>query len=262
MTQWQSPEFELVPMNAEIGSYQADTGDDPRNRPRSAFLKRLRDEASSRYHDQHPFHHRMHQGLCTPVELRSWALNRYYYQTRIPIKDALILAKSEDSAFRRLWLERIRDQDGDAEGEGGLAQWRRLAEALGVTRAELDSHCSVLPGVRFACDGYVALVEKASLVEAVAASLTEMLAPSLMQERLAAFERHYPWVAAEALAYFRGRISRAREDGERALAFVLERARTPELETACMAALVQKTRVLWHLLDCVEADSAARRGNA
>ena len=27
---------------------------------------------------------------------QAWALNRYYYQTRIPIKDALILSKSED----------------------------------------------------------------------------------------------------------------------------------------------------------------------
>jgi pyrroloquinoline-quinone synthase len=30
-------------------------------------------------------------------------LNRFYYQTRIPIKDAIIVSKSDDPAFRRAW---------------------------------------------------------------------------------------------------------------------------------------------------------------
>jgi pyrroloquinoline-quinone synthase len=181
-------------------------------------------------------------------------LNRYYYQTRIPIKDALILAKSEDPGFRRMWLQRLHDQDGDERAAGGLALWRRLAHAVGIEESTLEEVSSlVLPGVRFACDAYVALVREATLVEAVAASLTELFAPALMTARIAAWERHYPWVDADGLAYFRSRLSQAPRDSRDALAFVIARAVTIEEQDRCVAALVRKTEILWHILDCLYA---------
>ncbi len=94
---------------------------------------------------------------------------------------------------------------------------------------------------------------------AVASSLTEMFAPDLMSRRIAAWEQHYPWVGAEALAYFRARVPRARRDGEEALAFVVANATSRALQEACVAALVRKTEILWHLLDCVAAAPVAGR---
>src|ERR1043166_3530444 len=91
-----------------------------------AFLTRLTREGQSRYHAHHPFNQLMHEGRLTGSQLRQWVTNRYYYQTRIPIKDALIVSKSEDPAFRRMWMRRILDHDGSQEGEGGLALWLRL----------------------------------------------------------------------------------------------------------------------------------------
>jgi pyrroloquinoline-quinone synthase len=218
---------------------------------RDAFVERLRAEGAARYHDHHPFHVAMHAGQLTPDQLRRWVLNRYYYQTRIPIKDALIVAKSEDPAFRRTWLRRIRDHDGDTDGQGGLVEWVRLAEAVGLDADAVTSLRHVLPGVRFACDAYVSLVRESSLVVAVASSLTEFFAPDLMAKRIAAWERHYPFVDAAGLAYFRGRVPRARRDSEEALSFVVEQARTRDVQEACVAALIRKTDILWHLLDCV-----------
>src|SRR5204862_256345 len=119
-----------------------------------------------------------------------------------PIKDALIVAKSEDPAFRRAWIRRIHDHDGDGEHEGGLALWLRLAQGVGLDVAEVESCHHVLSGVRFACDAYVELVRSRSLLEAVASSLTEFFAPDLMSARIAAWEQHYPWVQSEVLAYF------------------------------------------------------------
>jgi len=218
-----------------------------------AFVVRMREEGARRYHDRHPFHLRMHEGALRRDELQAWVTNRYYYQTRIPVKDALILAKSEDPAFRRMWIHRLRDHDGERAGEGGLAQWLRLAEAAGLDRDEVASCRLVLPGVRFACDGYVQLVRESDLVVAVASSLTEFFAPDLMSKRIAAWEKHYPWVAAAGLEYFKNRVGFARRDSQEAIAFVTERATSPELQAACVAALVRKTEVLWHLLDCVQA---------
>jgi pyrroloquinoline-quinone synthase len=216
---------------------------------RDELVEWLRREGAARYHDHHRYHLMMHDGKLTQLQLQQWVLNRYYYQTRVPIKDAIILSKSEDPAFRRMWIRRVQDHDGEHEGEGGLALWLRLAEGVGLDVEEVASCRSVLPGVRFACDGYVQLVRERSLVEAVASSLTEFFAPDLMSRRIAAWERHYPWVSPEMLAYFRTRVPRARRDSEEAIDYVFRHAPTYELQARCVAALIRKTEILWHLLD-------------
>jgi pyrroloquinoline-quinone synthase len=221
--------------------------------PRDELITWLRREGEQRYHDRHPFHRRMHEGRLTRRELQEWVRNRYYYQTRIPIKDAIIVSKSEDPAFRRMWIHRIHDHDGAQDGEGGLALWLRLAAGVGLDPEECASGRSVLPGVRFACDSYVELVRQRSLVEAVASSLTEFFAPDLMSRRVLAWEKHYPWVSPDVLGYFRSRVTRARDDSAEAVDFVLRWAPTFAEQERCLDALVRKTEILWHLLDCVYA---------
>ena len=70
---------------------------------REEFVDWLRREGASRYHDAHRVHVLMHQGkLSKALNLQQWVLNRFYYQTRIPIKDAIIpLQVRKISAFRR-----------------------------------------------------------------------------------------------------------------------------------------------------------------
>lgn len=219
--------------------------------PREAFVEWLRNEGRERYHDHHPFHVRMHQGQLSQQALQLWVQNRFYYQTRIPIKDALILSKSEEPTFRRAWIRRISDHDGVRAGEGGLELWLRLAEGVGLSRDSVQSLELVLPGVRFACDAYVTFVREHSLLEAVAASLTEFFAPDLMTRRIAAWEKHYSWLEPSAIDYFRSRVPRAAADSKEAIEFVVQHATTYELQRRCVAALVRKTEILWHLLDCV-----------
>jgi pyrroloquinoline-quinone synthase len=221
--------------------------------PPADFEARLRAVGAERYHDKHPFNLRMHEGRLSRDEIQAWVRNRYYYQTRIPVKDAAILAKSPDSGFRREWVQRLHDHDGRAPGEGGLELWLRFAETVGLERDEVASLERVLPGVRRACDAYVELVERADLLTAVAASLTELFAGDIMKTRIAAFERHYPWVDAEGLAYFRTRTTVAPRDAAYGLAFALEHARTRDDQQRCIEALTRKCEILWSLLDAIEA---------
>ncbi len=220
-----------------------------------AFIERLRDEGRRRYHDQHPFHQRMHAGELSRNQLRGWVLNRYYYQTRIPIKDAILISKSEDPAFRRSWIRRIHDHDGTGTGEseGGLAQWVRLGVGVGLRKEEIVSLEHVVPAARFACDAYVQLVRERPLVEAVASSLTEFFSPEIMSNRVKAWEKHYPWVDPGMLEYFRGRVVRARIDSQEAIAFVVANTATREIQERCVDALVTKCHILWALLDAVSA---------
>lgn len=216
------------------------------------LLAQLRQVGTERYHDRHPFHARMHAGELSKPELQVWVENRFYYQTRIPIKDALIVAKSEDPAFRRMWLRRIVDHDGSEPGTGGLELWLRLGEGVGLSRERLLEGEGVLPGVRFACDAYVNLVRESPLAAAVASSLTEFFAPDLMTQRIAAFEQHYRFIDPAALEYFRQRVPRARRDSDEAVRFVLKHADTASSQSTCIQALIRKTEILWHLLDCVQ----------
>ena len=219
---------------------------------KEAFIARLREEGAKRYHDHHDFHVRMHAGKLSKRQIQAWVENRFYYQTRIPIKDAIILSKSEDPVFRRTWIHRIHDHDGKEEGQGGLAQWIKLAHGVGLDLDAVKSLENVLPGVRFACDAYVQLVRERPLVEAVASSLTEFFSPDIMARRIVAWEQHYPWVEAETLAYFRGRVTRAKEDSYEAIDYVIANARTREVQERCIDALIVKTQILWALLDAVD----------
>jgi pyrroloquinoline-quinone synthase len=222
---------------------------------RDAFVERLRQVGARRYHATHPFHLAMHAGELEPPAIRRWVENRYYYQTRIPIKDALILSKSSDPAFRRAWIHRIVDHDGEREGEGGIALWLRLAEGVGLDKGDVARCANVLPAVRFACDAYVTLVRERTLIEAVASSLTEFFAPDLMSDRIAAWEKHYPWVDPKMLDYFRSRVPRARKDSGEALEFVLRHATTAEAQEACVDAVLEKCNILWAMLDAIAAAS-------
>ena len=99
----------------------------------------LRDIGAKRYHRLHPFHGLLHGGKCTKGQVQAWALNRYYYQAMIPIKDASLIARAPDSELRREWRSRLVDHDGMQEGEGGIARWLRLTDALGLDRDYVTS---------------------------------------------------------------------------------------------------------------------------
>ncbi len=217
------------------------------------FEARLRRIGEQRYHHRHPFNLRMHAGSLSREEIQTWVRNRYYYQTRIPIKDGLILAKAADPGFRRGWVQRIRDHDGDEQGTGGLELWLSLAEAVGLDRADVERLDDVLPGVRAACDDYVRFVESHDLLESVASSLTELFAGDIMRVRIDAFEQHYTWVDTTGLRYFQSRTRQAPRDAAEGLRFVLEHARSEPDQDRCAAALERKCEILWRLLDAIEA---------
>src|SRR3954447_19606040 len=215
------------------------------------FTGALRAQAQ-RYHSRHPFQVMMNEGRLSRRQIQGWVANRFYYQKNIPRKDAAILANCPEREVRRRWVRRILDQDGTADGEGGIEAWLRLGEGVGLPREEMADERHVVPGVRFAVDAYLTFARTRPWVEAVASSLTELFAPDLMADRLAAFERHYTWIDPAGLAYFRARLTQAPRDSEHALQVVTQRCRTPEQQAAAVAALSSKCDVLWSMLDAID----------
>jgi len=211
---------------------------------------RLRAIGAERYHHKHPFHLLMHEGKLTRGQLQAWALNRYYYQNIIPIKDSIILSRSDDPAFRRAWRKRIVDHDGDGTRPGGIEKWIQLAQSTGLDRDAVIAERGILPAVRFAVNAYIDLVSKRTFLEAVASSLTEMFSRDLISLRVDRLRLHYPWLSG-GLTYFDARLTQAPEDAQFALAYVTQHARTrPEQELA-IGALSAKCDILWAQLDAI-----------
>jgi pyrroloquinoline-quinone synthase len=202
-----------------------------------------------RYHDKHPFHERLVAGTLDRGAVQAWIANRYYYQKQIPVKDAAILTNLPSAQHRRVWMARIVDHDGEAEGIGGTASWLALARAAGLDDEYVRSELGVAPGTRFAVDAYVAFARTRPWIESVASSLTELFGPPVMERRVAAIVKNYPWIDPAGLAYFERRIPLAARDAESALSWVLDEATTPEVEERCVDALRFKCDVLWCMLD-------------
>ena len=210
---------------------------------------RLREIGATRYHNLHPFHKLLHGGELNKGQVQAWALNRYYYQCSIPIKDAHVMARFRDREVRREWIHRITDHDGEPGGEGGIDRWLKLTEGLGLDSTFVESTEGILPATRFAVDAYVHFVRDRSPLEAVASSLTELFAPSIHAERISGMLEHYDFITDDVMGYFRKRLDQAPRDAGFALQFVRENAHTPAEREAVCNALIFKTQVLWVQLD-------------
>jgi coenzyme PQQ biosynthesis protein C len=217
--------------------------------PENEFIAAVHAIGAERYHHKHPFHQLMHEGKLTRGQLQAWALNRYTYQSSIPVKDASILARSEDPEFRRAWRKRILDHDGDGSMPGGIEKWLRLVEATGLRREQAMRGEGILPATRYAVGAYVHLVRSRTMIEAVASSLTELFSGKLIVLRMDRLREHYPWLGG--LDYFQARITQAPEDANFALAWVVEHARTRDQQELALAALCAKCDILWAMLDAL-----------
>ena len=214
------------------------------------FEERLRERGRA-YHIHHPFNVMLNTGNASPEQIRGWVANRFYYQINIPVKDAAILANCDERAVRRNWVQRILDHDGYGDDPGGIEAWLRLAAAVGLERARVESLADVLPGVRFAVDAYVNFARRAPWPEGVCASLTELFAPEIHRQRLANWPEHYAWIDPAGLTYFQSRMSRARRDVEFALAVTLERFSTRAAQERALSILQLKLDVLWQMNDAM-----------
>jgi len=229
----------------------SDIGDIDHLADGEALEAALRRIGAARYHDRHPFHRLLHEGRLARGQVQAWALNRYLYQSRIPIKDCAIMARMTDPDLRRAWSERVFDHDGTREGQGGIARWLRLCEAVGLDADYVRSEEGALPATRFAVEAYVAFVKERSLLEAIASSLTELFAPGIIKARVAGMLANYDYIDAETLAYFRPRLTQAPRDADFALAYVKRHADSPEKRRLVARALLFKCDVLWVMLDAL-----------
>ena len=92
------------------------------------FENQLKKIGKERYHDNCRFHHLLHSGMLNKGQVQAWAINRYYSQINISIKDSAVMSRIKNPELRRVWIKRILDHDGRKHDEGGKERWYGLSE--------------------------------------------------------------------------------------------------------------------------------------
>ena len=211
----------------------------------------LRHIGATRYHNLHPFHRLLHGGKLNKGQVQAWALNRYFYQSTIPIKDAVVISRFRDRGIRMEWRHRIEDHDGDLGAEGGIERWLKLTEASGSTAPMWNPPRAFFPRRALRWKPMCISSATRAPLEAIASSLTELFAPNLHEERISGMLAHYDFVNPDIMSYFSRRLTQAPRDAGFALEYVKEHARTPAEREAVCNALIFKTNVLWVQLDAL-----------
>tara|TARA_B100000886_G_C20416108_1_gene489340 strand:+ start:1066 stop:1854 length:789 start_codon:yes stop_codon:yes gene_type:complete len=215
------------------------------------FESKLRSIGNERYHDNCKFHHLLHSGKLNKGQVQAWAINRYYYQINISIKDSALMSRIKDPALRRVWIKRILDHDGRKDDEGGIERWYKLTDGLGIDKDYVKSTSGVLPATKFAVDAYVTYVKEKSLLEGVTSSLTELFAPKIHKERIVGMLENYNFINDITMAYFKKRVDQATDDADFVLNYALENSKTRQEQENVCNALKFKTDVLWVMQDAL-----------
>ena len=193
---------------------------------KNEFEQRLRNIGAERYHDNCRFHHLLHSGKLNKGQVQAWAINRYYYQINISIKDSALMSRIKDPDLRRIWIQRILDHDGRKGDEGGIERWYKLTDGLDLDRDYVKSTDGILPATKFAVDAYVTFVREKSILEGVTSSLTELFAPKIHKERIVGMLENYDFINDITMAYFKKRVDQATDDADFVLNYALKNAKT------------------------------------
>jgi len=211
----------------------------------------LRKLGAERYHNLHQFHKLLHGGKLNKGQVQAWALNRYYYQVIIPVKDTALMSRMRDPDLRRIWIQRVIDHDGTKPGDGGTERWLKLTDGLGLNRELVKSTDALLPGTRFAVDCYVTYVKEHSVLEGMTSSLTELFAPSIHRERIAGMLKNYDFIHDDIMTYFKKRLDQAPRDVEHVLELALLWPESRAEQQGVIDSLIFKLDCLWAQQDAL-----------
>lgn len=166
------------------------------------------------FRNDHPFEQLLDEGRATREQMQAWLCNRYWFQKTMVAKDAIVLAKCPDKAFRQIWVKRIKE--ADIEG-GGLDSWIKLGWACDV---DVTDESRVYPATRFAMTAFLEWCQRSDWVLIVASSLSQLRAVVNHKNKFDTWYTLYPWIKTDGLDYFIQRCAQVGVDSAHCLTFI------------------------------------------
>ena len=173
-----------------------------------------RDIVEKTFRNDHPFEQLLDEGRATKEQMQVWLCNRYLFQKTMVVKDAIVLAKCPDKAFRQIWAKRL--QEADEEG-GGLDTWIKLGWACDV---DVTDESRVYPATRFAMTAFIEWCQRSEWVLIVASSLSQIKAVVNHKNKFDTWYTLYPWIKSDGLDYFIQRSAQVGIDSKHCLEFI------------------------------------------
>ena len=138
------------------------------------WQERRRYVREGRIKQPHPWRVALSEGKVSRTALIEYVKNRYYFLANINRKDAQVIANCPIAEARRMLLRKYIDEEGQDIAGGSLGphyyMWLKISDALGVSRAVMESFCNVLPVYRFTVDAVFNFAKQQSWLEGVAAT--------------------------------------------------------------------------------------------
>ncbi|HEY4673790.1 MAG TPA: iron-containing redox enzyme family protein [Nitrososphaerales archaeon] len=216
---------------------------------KQSYVWSLIEEGRKRFPEQHPFMELLYDGKLTLDQLKGWAINRYYFHSHIPEKEAAIAANCPPDV-RQLWMEKLIEEAGEKGKPSHPDLWLRFCKDLGLSKEQVMK-AEVLPAVRMAVDGYLNIARYRPWMVGVAGSLTEHLVPKRMEKMIEAFKKHYPFVTEEGMTFFKEHMVADVEHGELTIDIVEKYSHAPEAQTQIREGYFYKIDMHRVILDAV-----------
>ncbi|MCS4538301.1 MAG: iron-containing redox enzyme family protein [Thaumarchaeota archaeon] len=216
---------------------------------KQSYVWSLIEEGRKRFPEQHPFMKLLYDGKLTLDQLKGWAINRYYFHSHIPEKEAAIAANCPPDV-RQLWIEKLIEEAGEKGKPSHPDLWLRFCKDLGLSKEQVMK-AEVLPAVRMAVDGYLNIARYRPWMVGVAGSLTEHLVPKRMEKMIETFKKHYPFVTEEGMTFFKEHMVADVEHGELTIDIVEKYSHAPEAQVQIREGYFYKIDMHRVILDAV-----------
>lgn len=208
-----------------------------------SFAQTMIQELSPRHLLKHPFYQAWSDGTLPLETIREYAGQYYRHVLAFPRYVSATHAACEDLSVRQMLLENLIDEERGTENHPEL--WLRFAEALGLSRAEVESKES-LPEIKAIIDTFLGAARR-SYEEGLGALFAyEHQIPEIAQFKLEALEKHYGVTTKRGTAFFD--VHRTADVYHtQALSEALEKL-SPEAKERALKAAREAGEKLWNFL--------------
>lgn len=155
----------------------------------SALERELRAAIAERSLLEHPFYRAWSEGTLELERLRDYARQYYHFERAFPRFLSAIHARTESPGIRQLLLDNLWDEEHGERNHPAL--WLEFAEALGLSRAEVEAS-EPHPRTRALVEHYAEAAARAPVAEALAALFAyEAQVPAVAWEKIKGLGERY-----------------------------------------------------------------------
>lgn len=212
------------------------------------YLDSIDAQIATRHLLTHPFYLAWTRGELSRDTLADYAGQYYQHVAAFPTYLSALHARCDDQPIRRHILQNLIDEEAGAPNHPQL--WRKFANSLGITSAQLDQ-IETWPETADLIATFRELCSRGDLAEGLAALYAyESQIPAVSESKINGLVSHYHFTDPESYRYFTVHIEADKEHSAVERKLLAENIR-PENEERVTAAVSRALDALWELLSGV-----------